>query len=265
MTKLRIVCAAAALAAAASGGALAETTANIGYMSDYIFRGYYQSESTAFAGIDIEADSGFYIGAWGADVKDGLEYDLYAGYSGGGENFTWYAGLTGYYYTDEFDDSYEELNLGFTAGFLTLDYALGDYNISKTATDWYGNPLPANAEERQTYQYVGVTVTPEVGPYYFLGRTDYKNLNTGEPTTGRISGTGKHGYWIEIGKAFEIIPDLEFNIAMLYSGDVPQFPTQSPSSIKLGQGPIDLSEGAENAEYALVLTITKTIRMGGNN
>lgn len=265
MTKLRIVCAAAALAATASGGALAETTANIGYMSDYIFRGYYQSESTAFAGIDVEADSGFYLGTWGANVKDGLEYDIYLGYAGGGEDFTWYAGVTGYFYTDEFDDSYEELNLGFTAGFLTVDYALGDYNISQGASDWYGNPLPANAEEQQTYQYLGLTFAPEVGPYYFVGRTDYNALNTHEPVTGRIPGTARKGYWFEIGKSFEIVPDFEVSVAALYSGDVPQFPTNSPSSIKLGPDAIDLSEGAENAEYALVVTFTKTIRMGGNN
>ena len=265
MTKLRIVCAAAALAATASGGALAETTANIGFMSDYIFRGYYQSESTPFAGIDVEAENGLYMGAWGANVKDGLEYDLYLGYSGGGENFTWYAGVTGYYYTDEFDDSYEELNLGFTTGFLTVDYALGNYNISDSATDWNGNPLPMSAVDQQTYEYLGLTFTPEVGPYYFLGRTAYQALNTHDSTVGRIPGTSKSGYWFEIGKSFEIIPDLDINVAALYSGDVPQFPTNTPSSIKLGPAPIDLSAGAENAEYALVVTLTKTIRMGGNN
>lgn len=259
MTKLRIVCASAALAAMASGNALAEATANVGYMSDYIFRGYYQAESVAFGGIDIETDSGFYMGTWGANVKQGLEYDIYLGYAGGGENFQWYAGLTGYYYTDEFDDTYEELNLGFTFGFMTLDYALGDYNIANTSTD----SLPANAEERQTYEYLGLTFAPEVGPYYFLGRTNYKPLNTGAPTAGRIPGTGKDGYWFEIGKSFEILEDLEFAVAALYSGDIQQYPSQSPSSIKLGPAPITIAPGVDNAEYALTFSITKTFTIGG--
>jgi hypothetical protein len=257
MTKLRIVCASAALAVMASGNAFAETTANVGYMSDYIFRGYYQAESVAFGGIDVEADSGFYLGMWGANVKQGLEYDLYLGYSGGGENFQWYAGLTGYYYTDEFDDTYEELNLGFTFGFLTLDYALGDYNICAAC-----NGLPSNAEERQTYEYLGLTFAPEVGPYYFLGRTNYKPLNTGEPTIGRIPGTAKDGYWFEIGKSFEVMEDLEFAVAALYSGDVQQFPSQSPSSIQLGQYDIyPPIAGYENTEYALTFSLTKTFTL----
>jgi uncharacterized protein (TIGR02001 family) len=252
MTKLRIVCAAAALAATASGNALAETTANVGYMSDYIFRGYYQAESVAFGGLDIETESGLYMGLWGANVKQGLEYDLYMGYAGGGENFQWYAGVTGYYYTDEFDDTYEEANLGFTFGFMTVDYAVGDYHIAQTAS------LPANADDKQTYQYLGVTFAPEVGPYYFLGRTDYKNLNTGSPKTGRIGGTAKDGFWFEIGKSFEIMEDLEFAVAALYSGDVQQYPSQSQSSIKLGPNPIVIEPGVENAEYALTFSLTKT-------
>jgi hypothetical protein len=259
MTKLRIVCAAAALAAMANGNALAETTANVGYMSDYIFRGVYQAESVAFGGVDVGDGSGFYMGLWGANVKQGLEYDLYLGWEGGGENFQWYAGLTGYYYTDEFDDTYEELNLGFTFGFLTLDYALGDYNIANTFTD----SLPANAEDRQTYEYVGLTFAPEVGPYYFLGRTNYNSLNTGGPTVGRIPGTAKDGYWFEIGKSFEVMEDLEFAVAAMYSGDVQQWPSTSPSSIKLGQydsnPPVP---GVENTEYALTFSLTKTFTIG---
>jgi hypothetical protein len=261
MTKLRIVCASAALAAMASGNALAETTANIGFMSDYIFRGYYQAEAVAFGGIDIETESGFYMGTWGANVGHGLEYDVYLGYAGGGENFQWYAGLTGYYYTDEFDDTYEELNLGFTYGFLTIDYALGDYNIAKSSTTWTGTPLPANAEDRQTYEYVGLTFAPETGPYYFLGRTNYKPLNTGGPTTGRIPGTGKDGYWFEIGKSFEIMEDLEFAVAALYSGDIPQYPSTSASSVKLGPLPITIAPGFENPEYALTFSLTKTFTL----
>jgi hypothetical protein len=239
----------------ASGTAFAEATANIGYMSDYIFRGYYQAEAVAFGGLDIETESGFYMGTWGANVKQGLEYDIYLGYGGGGENFQWYAGLTGYYYTDEFDDTYEELNLGFTYGFMTLDYAIGDYNISSAG-------LPSNAEERQTYEYLGLTFAPETGPYYFLGRTNYSALNTGGPAVGRIPGTAKDGYWFEIGKSFEIMEDLEFAVAALYSGDIQQYPSQTPSSIKLGPAPIASSPGVENAEYALTFTLTKTFSLG---
>lgn len=296
MTKLRLVCAAATLAAASSGTALAETTANVGIMSDYIFRGYYQAGATAFAGIDVEHENGAYFGAWGANLKDGLEYDLYAGYAGGTENFDWYAGLTGYYYTDEFDDSYEEINLGFSYGFLSIDYALGDYNAE-------------GYSEKQTYSYIGATFTPNVGPYYFVGRTDYKNIGRDDPTmpgAGPFAGTGSNGIWFEIGKSFELMEDLELSVAALWSGDIPQDGIGAPSSVQLGpncsdpgaisvgadidvSGDIDVDDtladftggvdgsfsgmgsfmtnanlgGCTSAEseYALTVSITKTLRM----
>lgn len=260
MTKLRLVCATAALAVMAGGTAMAEVTANIGLQSDYIFRGVYQNGASAFAGLDIELDHGIYFGMWGTDLDDGLEYDIYGGYAHDGDNFDWYAGVTGYYYTDEFDDSYEEINLGFTYGFLTVDYALGDYKI--------GDPMFLG--EAQTYTYVGATFSPEKGPYYFLGRTDYKNVDRdieGLPAgSGRWPGTGSNGYWVEIGKSFELMEDLEISIAALYSGSVPQGLTNTPSSVQLGPSCSDFDYVSDDsctsheAEYALVLTLTKTIR-----
>jgi hypothetical protein len=71
---------------------------------------------------------------------------------------------------------------------------------------------------------------------------------------GRFPGTGKDGYWVEVGKSFELMEDLEVSIAALYSGDVPQENSTTRSSVQLG--PSDASD----SEYALVLTLTKTIR-----
>lgn len=229
MTRVRKVCAIGALSMIASGAAYADASANIGIMSDYIYRGLYQSEASAFGGMDITTDSGFYMGTWGTNLKDGLEYDVYLGYEGGGENFTWNVGFTGYYYTDEFDHTYEELNLGFSYGFPTIDYALGDYKTN-TAISSGGQP-------EQTYQYVGATFAPEVGPYYFVGRTDYKSIGRADPTSGagRIPGTAANGDWFEIGKSFEIMDDLELAVAALFSGDVPQANSTTPATVRLGQ------------------------------
>jgi Bacterial protein of unknown function (Gcw_chp) len=243
MTKLRLVCAAAALAALGSGTAYAEATANIGLMSNYIFRGAYQSASTAFGGLDVETQSGFYIGTWGADVQNGLEYDIYMGYRGGGDNFKWNAGYEGYYYTDDFDNTYREWQLGFSYGFLTFDYALGEYNAAIANGDG------------QTYQYIGWTFEPKTGPYYFVGRMDYKNLRdlTGSGM-GRIPGTGKDGVWFEIGKSFQIMEDLDISIAALYSDNVQEPQSNSPR-------PIVLSGTNPYAEFATVVTLTKTLHI----
>lgn len=102
-------------------------SANIGFMSDYFFRGIKQSESAAMGGLDWEG-GGFYAGTWLADVEQGLEYDLYAGYGGEIGGFSYGIGGTGYFYTDDFDDTYLEANFSLGYSFFTVDYAYGRYD-----------------------------------------------------------------------------------------------------------------------------------------
>ena len=54
---------------ASSGAAQADFSANVGYMSEYHFRGILQKVSSVSGGIDYES-GGFYAGAWAADVGD---------------------------------------------------------------------------------------------------------------------------------------------------------------------------------------------------
>ena len=116
----------------ASTPASAEFSANVGYMSDYYFRGVFQKSSSANGGLDFEKN-GFYAGTWAADVGDGLEVDGYLGYSGELGDFTYGVGFTGYYYTGDFDDTYEEINLSVAYSFVTVTYSTGRY-------DNFGNP-----------------------------------------------------------------------------------------------------------------------------
>ena len=104
---------------------MAQVSANFGMVSDYIYRGIFQSSSSASAGLDYEHESGFYIGTWGADVGQGIETDLYFGIGGSAGDLGWGVGYTGYYYTDDWDDTYEEFNLGVSFGGLSLDVAVG--------------------------------------------------------------------------------------------------------------------------------------------
>jgi uncharacterized protein (TIGR02001 family) len=119
----------AVLGLAASQAAVAgDFSANAGMMSDYIFRGIKQSDASAFAGLDYEHESGFYAGTWGADVGQGIEYDLYVGFAGAIGDFSYGVGYTGYFYTDDFDDTYQEINL--TAGYslFSVEYSFGTYD-----------------------------------------------------------------------------------------------------------------------------------------
>lgn len=116
---------------------------NIGWASDYHYRGIFQSESSASGGIDYEA-GGFYVGTWTADVGDGLEVDGYFGYGGAFGDFSYGIGFTGYYYTQDFDDTYEEINLSAGYGIASIDVAVGRY-------DNFGNG-------QQNYTYYSVTL-----------------------------------------------------------------------------------------------------------
>jgi uncharacterized protein (TIGR02001 family) len=113
---------------ALSGTASADWSANLGYASEYHYRGIFQKNSSASGGVDFEA-GGFYAGTWAADVGDGLEVDLYGGYGFDiGESVSLSIGATGYYYTGDFDDTYQEINLGAGFGFLSIDVAIGQYD-----------------------------------------------------------------------------------------------------------------------------------------
>jgi uncharacterized protein (TIGR02001 family) len=57
----------------------AELSTNVGVVSDYFYRGIFQKGSSASAGLDL-AVSNVYLGTWAADVGDGNEVDLYAGF-----------------------------------------------------------------------------------------------------------------------------------------------------------------------------------------
>ena len=97
------------------------------------YRGVYQSESAVSFGADMEAGS-FYAGTWWADVDSGVEYDIYAGFNFEMMGLPMYLGATGYYYSDNFDGDYEEMNVGVDLGFATIDYAFaGTYDQLENA------------------------------------------------------------------------------------------------------------------------------------
>lgn len=224
MTKFKSLIATAALLTMGSGSAMAELSANAGYVSDYIFRGYYQEESSPSAGIDYEDDSGFYIGTWAADVGDGLETDFYFGYGGGNDDFSWSVGFTGYYYTeDTFDDTYQEINLGIGVGGFAADLALGEYDNFGASVD---------------YTYLGLSYTLENGTSFLIAQTDYDGVG---------GSSGADGIWLEIGHSWELVEDVELSLTYLYSPD-----GDDPNST------IVLSGDNPLATDALVIGLTKS-------
>lgn len=207
---------------------MAETTANIGWVSEYIFRGIFQESSSASAGVDFTTDSGFYLGTWGADVGQGLETDLYFGFAGG-DKFTYKVGYTGYYYTDNFDDTYNEVNLGVGYGIFALDVAIGQW-------DGFGNS--------QDYDFTSITISPEKGPYFKVGMWggDFEeNVLFPNPKTG----AGGSGDYFELGYTYSIEDQgIDLSITYDYSPD-----------LVVG----DWDDGETGGDHAVVFGIKKTI------
>ena len=135
--------------------ATADVSYNVGYVSEYYFRGILQKNSSASAGIDYE-ENGFYIGAWGADVGDGIEYDIYLGYGIETEaGFSASLGYTTYQYTgDTFDDEYNEGNLNLGYGIFSLEY-------SKGTCECFG--------DESDYDFIGLTLSFDNGLYATAG------------------------------------------------------------------------------------------------
>jgi len=192
MQKKALLTTAIASMAALPAVSNAELTANAGWVSDYIFRGIFQEDSSPYGGVDYASDSGFYAGVWGADVANGLEVDLYAGYGGDfGDSGGYSIGFTGYFYTEDdpteptvFDDTYTEVNLGVSFDIFSLDFAVGE---------WDGFGTPAD------YTFTTLAVSPEVGPYY--------SYNT--------FGDDFAGDYIEIGYGWSAM-EVDFSVAFMY-------------------------------------------------
>jgi uncharacterized protein (TIGR02001 family) len=219
----------------------AELTANAGWVSDYIYRGIFQEDSSPYGGIDWSSESGIYAGVWGADVELGLEYDIYFGYGGSiGDSFGYTVGFTGYYYTENgaptdidpgFDDAYEEINLGISYGIFALDYADGE---------WKGWGTPSD------YTFTTVTIAPEVGPYYAFNSY----------------GGDADGDYIELGYGFTAM-DLDFSVALLYNLDA----GEAGSAIALDEGDAAFYDPVSDsfvsyADTAITFSVSKTFSLG---
>jgi len=209
MKKITLVAFALAPALVVPAVSMAGVTGNIGFATDYVFRGIQQAASSAYAGADYAGDNGIYAGTWWADVGTGTETDVYFGWAGGGDNLTFKVGYTGYRYLDDFDGDYDEVNLGLYAGIFALDVAVGTYDSDLV---WgLGN---------QDYVFTSVTLTPEKGPYYKLGLWSGDFADNILPLATR---TGKDtGEYLEVGYSYTMEePGVVLSAALIYSQDLP--------------------------------------------
>ena len=189
ITKLMSAAAIAAGSMGATTMASAEVSYNIGFVSEYYYRGIFQTDASASAGIDYEAD-GFYIGAWTADVGEGLEYDLYTGYGMDIGEVSIGIGFTGYYYTDDFDETYEEINFSVGYGPVSIGYAIGEYD---------GDLDDDKAGVQEDYDFLDISVDLGAGFYGTYG----------------VHGDDADGEYFELGYGTSV-SDFDIGVALIF-------------------------------------------------
>ncbi len=206
--------------------AQAEVTANVGYLSQYYYRGILQKTSSANGGLDVAANA-FSAGTWAADVGDGAEVDLYASVAAPlGEDGSVSIGGTGYFYTGEFDTRYLEGNLGLAYGPVSFDGALGTYQ---------------NDPEDLKYIFLSVTGTAPNGLFATVGSSSY---NTS--VSDAFSDVFKHDMaymYLEAGYGFSA-GDMDFTFSGIWNN-------------ANASGEVD-ADGAPTNELTFVFGISKT-------
>ena len=175
--------------------ASADVSYNVGYVSEYYFRGVLQKNSSASAGVDFE-ENGFYVGAWAADVGDGIEVDGYLGYGIETDaGFSASLGYTTYQYTGEFDDEYNEGNLNLGYGIFGFEYSFGTAGLNGEDAD---------------YDFYAGTLSFENGIYATYG---YWDLDDGD-----IEFVGFSDGYFEIGYG-TTVSEIDLGVALIFSGE----------------------------------------------
>lgn len=104
----------------ASLSVFAQLSANGALTSDYLFRGFSQTDEgpAVQAGLDYTFDSGFALGTWASNVTFGdekdVEYDLFATYSHAWDDLSMDMGYIAYRYLDLEGADADDLWLGIT-------------------------------------------------------------------------------------------------------------------------------------------------------
>lgn len=149
---------------ASAGVAQAEVAANVGVASSYLWRGYDLSYGSAVVsgGLDY-AEGPFYAGVWASSGDDsyGTEYDLYAGFAGEIEGFSYDIGYVTYNYsgcsvvTDVVPASFDPLTLTFTPEVVTVEDDVCDFEEAYLSVGFSDFSLTAYDGDGYVYYALG--------------------------------------------------------------------------------------------------------------
>jgi uncharacterized protein (TIGR02001 family) len=163
-----------------SFAANADTTANVAYTTDYVFRGISVSnESFAIqGGFDWTHDSGFYAGTWASSLSggNGSELDIFAGYYTKMGALRLHGGLYHYNYARNSAANINEILIGVGFGPVDLEIWHADKSInddlSSTKPNWEYEYIELNAEF-EPMKDIGLAL--HVGKWLWHGASDGVN------------------------------------------------------------------------------------------
>ncbi|QID19405.1 porin [Nitrogeniibacter mangrovi] len=191
---------AAALLAGASGMALAEDSpfsANVGFVSDYQYRGWSQTnEKMALqGGFDYAHPSGFYAGVWGsnvswikdayADADSSLEVDIYGGYTMNAGPIGLDFGLLQYYYPGSGVSDAAQPSFNTLEGYVGASWEFLTFKYSHSFTNLFGVPDSKGSgyyDLGASYEVgYGITVDAHIGRQHFThsSGTSYNDWKVG--------------------------------------------------------------------------------------
>ncbi|MGR8950479.1 MAG: TorF family putative porin [Gammaproteobacteria bacterium] len=147
MKKIIAAASAVALTGLMSTGSVAgDFTANASFSNNYLWRGLTQTENEPVisGGIDYAHESGFYVGTWVANVEYGAgdrfsyEHDIYLGYAGEYNGFSYDIGWLYYNYDESAEYDFSEIyaSVGY-AGFSVTAWILAHSERDPTADPTY--------------------------------------------------------------------------------------------------------------------------------
>lgn len=176
---------AALFGASAASAQDADVAFNVGVVSDYVFRGFSQTnEDPAIQGGADATFGSFYVGAWGSNVDFGddtdAEFDVYGGFRTEAGGFALDFGVIGYLYVgapDAADYNYVEFKAA-------ASRAVGPVTVGAAA---YYSPDFFGLDDEATYAEINGAITPAdkwtisgaVGKQWLDVNDDYTTWNAG--------------------------------------------------------------------------------------
>lgn len=206
-------------------GAGFDASANIGLVSNYMWRGVSQTRNgvAVQGGVDVTHSSGFYAGTWLSNVdfklapKAHTEQDLYAGYGFTAGDFAFDFKFTKYMY-----DNASALNFGETHA--QVSYNAGDIGTFAVGTDYsHDTPIVHTDSAIHYYGSYSRTLPLDLSLTATIGTYDFKDSGWVGGTDSKYSyyniGVTKEFYGVNVGLAYTDTNIEDDNCKIFAGGD----------------------------------------------